>query len=102
MKTDHMYCCSLYCCSPPCLQSRIEEIGQALLKNTLLAAPNGLRNKRQGAATGGLLAGGTHRQAQQCCNLPCTAVAQWYSAAFQLLYRAAAGSSTHGTEHSHV
>ncbi|KAL4447306.1 hypothetical protein ABPG77_007339, partial [Micractinium sp. CCAP 211/92] len=32
-------------------QSRIEEIGQALLKNTLLAAPNGLRNKRQGAAT---------------------------------------------------
>ncbi|KAL4443584.1 hypothetical protein ABPG75_011321 [Micractinium tetrahymenae] len=32
-------------------QSRIEEIGQALLKNTLLAAPNGLRNKRQGAVT---------------------------------------------------
>lgn len=43
------------------LQSRIEEIGQALLKNTLLAAPNGLRTKRQGAAAGELLPAGHTR-----------------------------------------
>ena len=36
-----------------CLQSRIEEIGQALLRNTLLAAPDGLRRMQQGGVAGG-------------------------------------------------
>jgi hypothetical protein len=35
-------------------QSRIEEIGQALLRNTLLAAPDGLRRMQQGGITGGI------------------------------------------------
>ena len=47
-------------CAPPSaavprctMQARIEEIGQALLQNTLLAAPDGLRRQRQGGITGG-------------------------------------------------
>lgn len=35
------------------MQSRIEEIGQALLRNTLLAAPDGLKRVQQGGVTGG-------------------------------------------------
>lgn len=40
------------------LQSRIEEIGQALLRNTLLTAPDGLRRMQQGGVTGGCGQGG--------------------------------------------
>jgi hypothetical protein len=42
------------CVSPSHLQSRTDEIGQALLRNTLLTAPDALRRKRTGSvATGG-------------------------------------------------
>ncbi len=45
------------------LQSRIEEIGQALLRNTLLTAPDGLRRMQQGGVTGG--AGGGYMAIRQ-------------------------------------
>ena len=45
------------------LQSRIEEIGQALLRNTLLTAPDGLRRMQQGSVTGG--AGGGYMAIRQ-------------------------------------
>lgn len=40
-------------CPSPAPQSRVEEIGQALLRNTLLSTPAGLRSKRAGSAVTG-------------------------------------------------
>ena len=53
------------------LQSRIEEIGQALLRNTLLAAPDGLKRVQQGGITGGRAGGWAGWERWSWVWLPC-------------------------------